>query len=1242
MLKISQSKGGFVLKAKTSLIVLVLAALIAGAAWGQTGNGSVRGVVEDQTGAVIPNVNVVLVNTATNVQARTVTNNVGLYVYPVIVPGPYKVIVEHPGMAKFEGAVTVRVQESETVNVVLKAASTATTIEVLNVTPMVKTDSTELGQTLESRRIEELPINGRNVMNLLATVPGTSTDSYGRFRTFGTGHGTHDVTIDGAPLTDMVYGGGTVKAPPSLESVQEFTVQTSSIPAWSARPTDIVMVTKGGTNELHGSLFETNRDNFVFSGARARNAGNKAAKLVRNEFGGSVGGPLYIPKVYNGKNKTFWFFSHEELRQRTGDFGRWRVPTEAMRNGDFSNIMDSAHTPQKIYDPFTTDPVTHLRQQFMYNGQPNVINPALMSPLYKYILSVVPLPNQSGVNPFLASNYFGPTPVSRDSSTWVIRIDQHLSDTDQLYGRFSNATWKTLAQGSGGVPTLDAVGNTRLDAAPNRSASLDWTHSFSPSFFNETMFSFTRSLNSTSQPGDPTTKYSDMLNLPNPASQPGYPVIGDIGLTGGNNYISSATVRAEFFNYFILEDNATKLIGKHELRFGAHLRYDQLTYLPQQQRAAGGIGFPSIATALYDPNYPTRSRSVLNTGSVAASAFIGAATYNYRLVKGKYYLRRNEDALYFQDNFRATKRLTLNLGLRWDYNPWPQDISGVFSSFDLTNNAVVLGAPLSKLYALGAALPGYVTTSQQMGVKYEMLDQTNLPHGFANNNWHDLGPHVGFAYRALEGKKSFVLRGAYALSFYPITMWGWNDRMKANAPFLMDLNNSVLTSPEQSPDGIRNYGLISTPTVIAGKNSRDVITANNLTPDKLVGYISEAFFNPDQPSSRVHTWHLTLEKELMPDTVLRLSYQGNHTSNLDAYSDLNQYMNDYDWYVRKGTALPEGLYADSLTRPMNLIPYSNIQEWNKNGWANANGGTVELQRRFSKGLGFQAFYQLVNSAKAGGHGWYGDSALSPVTAYPAGEVPDDVHARMKLLMYGRDITIPKQEVRFNWIAELPFGRGRLLGRNMPKYLNAIAGGWQISGMGRFRQGSFPVLSWDNLYPTGNPVEYYGRKYPIQDCRSGRCEAGYLLTNGYIPAHQINQPNGIMGVPADYKPAVAPVNPYPADYLSLDPSSYHYYWYGSNLVNVTLKDGTQMPADKSDLNPYINNYINGTWQSNTDASIFKTFTFKESMRLKFQADFFNVFNQPGTDFTPQDSTGTVLKNYSTNSPRTMQLSARFTW
>jgi hypothetical protein len=135
----------------------------------------------------------------------------------------------------------------------------------------------------------------------------------------------------------------------------------------------------------------------------------------------------------------------------------------------------------------------------------------------------------------------------------------------------------------------------------------------------------------------------------------------------------------------------------------------------------------------------------------------------------------------------------------------------------------------------------------------------------------------------------------------------------------------------------------------------------------------------------------------------------------------------------------------------------------------------------------------------------------------------------------------------------------------------------------------------------------------------------------------------MGVPADYKPAVAPVNPYPANYATLKPSDDpKYYWYGSNLVNVTLKDGTHMPVDKADVNPYINNYINGTWVSSTDASLFKSFLFKESMRLKLQADFFNVFNQPGTSYTPQDSTGTVLKNSSMNSPRTIQLSARFTW
>ena len=303
-----------------TVLALLLLALLAAPAWPQFVHGSVRGTVQDPTTAVIPNVSVVLTNTATGVELKTVSNEVGIYVFPSVLPGPYKLEAQSAGMKKFEATLVVQTQQSATIDITLHPAGTETVISVEDATPMLTSDTASLSHTLERTRIEQLPINGRFVGNLLATVPGFTAGSDG-WRFDGNRTGTFDVILDGAALTDQRYGSGTVARPPSLDSIQEFSVITNSSSAKYSRANTVIMTTKGGTNEIHGSLFETNRDNF-YGVARARdNFTGVVSKLVRNEFGGSVGGPVWIPKLYNGKNKTFWFFNYEGLKQRSGTQG---------------------------------------------------------------------------------------------------------------------------------------------------------------------------------------------------------------------------------------------------------------------------------------------------------------------------------------------------------------------------------------------------------------------------------------------------------------------------------------------------------------------------------------------------------------------------------------------------------------------------------------------------------------------------------------------------------------------------------------------------------------------------------------------------------------------------------------------------------------------------------------------------------------------------------------------------------
>ncbi|MEK7404131.1 MAG: TonB-dependent receptor [Acidobacteriota bacterium] len=1239
-------------------MALAAAALLAVPAWSQSSTGSVRGTVQDQTKAVIPNVTVLLTNTATGVELKTVSNEVGIYVFPSVVPGAYKVAAESAGMKKFEATATVQTQQSATIDITLQPSGTQTLVTVEDVTPVLTSDTATLSHTLERTRIELLPINGRSVMNLLWTVPGITQGSDG-WRIFGARVGTHDVILDGAALTDQLYGGGSLQRMPSLDSIQEFHVEVNATSARFQRQASVILTTKGGTNQIHGSLFETNRD-YGYGVARNRdNFTNTAAKLIRNEYGGTVGGPVWIPKLYDGKNRTFWFFNYEGYKLRSGGFGNYRVPTEAMRNGDFSGLVDSVGTFQTIHDPLTTGPApNYLRQPFNYGGKINNIDPSRISPFAKYVYGILPLPNIPGANPLIGNNNSAPSPLTQNQYTWGARFDHSFGDRDHVYGRITKSMSSNYRPAANGVPTLDGFGNSRSDTYPNESLSLDWTHSFSPSWFNEFMFSASRTV-TTSFSGDYTRRYSTELGLPNPGNQPGYPVVNNIGVgAGASNYFQPINWNMQYFNYFILENNGTKIKGKHEIQYGIHFRYDQLTYMPQQQRTAGNLSFVAATTALYDPvNSNVNNRlATANTGHVAAATYLGYSNYEVRVAKGKYYMHQNEDSMYIQDNFRATPRLTLNLGLRWQFSPYPNDKYYIMSGFDPKNMAIVLGNTLDTFYKIGATSPALMNVLTGYGMKFETWQEAGLPQRLVHNNWRDVGPHVGFAYRALEGRKSFVLRGGFSTSYNLIPIYGWNDRMRANTPFAGFYQNHQLTDSAQSPDRIGNWGLVNVPTIIAGKNS-----ANAVTFDKPMGItpgtesFQIAYFNPHQPTSRVHDWNLTVEKEMPWNTVLRMSYTGNRASYQDSYDNVNEPMPTYVWVATKKLLPPTGIAANTATRPYPNLPFGNIQEYRKDGWGNSNGAQVTLERRYAKGIGFQVFYVLMNVNRAAANGWNSDSMVSPVTSFLPGAIPADHQERLRLLLYKRDTTVPKHEIRWNWVADLPFGKGKPLAGSANSFLNAVIGGWQIAGMGRWRSNYFTLPS-SGIWPTGTPVEYYGHKYPIEDCRSGICRPGYLMWNGYIPAHQINsvdprtgKPNGVMGVPANYKPAAEPFFPYPADYRNRNAANDPNYGnYGTNYIWLPVTDDTRPyrlnqggSSNGSPLHPWINQAILSTNVWGCDASLSKSFSFKERARLRVQADFFNVFNVPGNPWSP-GSDGVVGAWTNANTARVMQLSGRLTW
>lgn len=326
--------------------VLFFAVLLASTGWAQTGLGTLKGTVTDQSGAAVPNARVTLLHQETGVIRSSQTSAIGVYEIPALPIGRYRMTVEAPGFKKFEATFLLQAGQTVVIDPQLEVGTVDVVVEVTDVAPVITTVGMELADVKDAQRIQQLPLNGRFITNLFDLTPGV--EGGGNPRVLGMKVGSADMLLDGISLVDR-FGGGMARVQPSLNTVQEFRIETTGSSARYSRPATVQLVTKSGTNEFHGSVFETHRNNFGGLRARRREDGNKASQYIRNEFGASAGGPIV-------KNKTFWFAAYEGFRERLAQFARTQAPTPAMWQGDLSNAITQAGERITIYDPFSSTP----------------------------------------------------------------------------------------------------------------------------------------------------------------------------------------------------------------------------------------------------------------------------------------------------------------------------------------------------------------------------------------------------------------------------------------------------------------------------------------------------------------------------------------------------------------------------------------------------------------------------------------------------------------------------------------------------------------------------------------------------------------------------------------------------------------------------------------------------------------------------------------------------------------------
>ncbi len=1208
---------------------------------GQTGNGSIQGTVRDSSQAVVPNATVLLEQVDTGRQYKSATNATGYYLFASLPPGDYSISVEFSGMEKWKAKVLLQTGQTAVMDAVFKVGGTATAITVTgDLTPLVTTTSASLANVVERERIEQLPLNGRFLQSLvMVTTPGLE-GSGDAPRVFGLRDAAMEYVQDGAVL-DRRFQGTMPSRPPGLDTVNEFGVETSVSSAKLSRPATTVISTKSGANRWHGGVFYTARNNGLGVARRREDYYDKPPELVRNEFGASLGGPVHIPRLYNGRNRTFFFASWEEYRLRQSTTAALALPTAAMRQGDFSGLQDGVGRRNTLYDPWTTSGPAWQRLPFAGNVMPA----NLRSPVGAHIFNITPAPTLVEVNPMAGDNYFGVLPSAQDQRTYTVRIDHRLSEKDQVFGRYTTGKRLGISSTAGAPTALDLTGNVNRGMENNHNSMLSWTHLFSPIFFMETIGTgasvASRGANAVRGGED---NIAGKLGLPNPLNGLGLP---NFGQTGFDNTFNGPKPEEDDDRTITVEQNFTRIQGKHQFELGWRFRKDFIDVLPLQEELQGSVQFNSGATALYDPATGSAMGAVTRSGHNAANVYLGvAAQYLTRFGRSWYHIRNKEYSGYFQDNWKVSPSLTLNLGLRYEYFSPYSETGNQLVGFDPGSKSIVLGLPVDRMIQMRGTTQAIVNAYQGIGVKFTTPDAAGLPGGFIYPNRLDFNPRAGFAYNLKRGRRSVALRGGFGMYRFTIPVRTFHQAMRMNPPFRADFQNSI-TEAARSPDGKANYGMRSVPTIIAGVNSQNAINMNSpsLIPP---GSFNSAYYDPHQPTSTAQEWNLTLETEIHRDTLFRVGYVGTHGYNLEQFNLYNQAPNGYVWYVTTGLPLPAGQFASSATRSFDQTTYGQIEEYKKSAWSNFNGLQLEVRRRFSKGIGYQLFYVLSNALGTGtmtstGGGFYDTAVLDPAAFLP-GAVPLDYDARNRFLNYQRDTAIPHHRIRWNFLVDLPFGRGKKWPGSANAIVSRILGGWQLAGFGSYssRYWALPAANWG----AQSTVETYGTGYPIQDCRSGRCIPGYLYYNGYIPANRINstdaqgRPNGVMGVPESYRPAHQPLTPVPAN--GGGPSDPNYALYETNTVFVPLKNGNQQRVNyNTNLHPWRNQYRSAPWTFNLNASLFKSIPLTERVNLRLNADFFNVLNNPGLPL-PNSASGILSLQNSANAPRQLQLTLRLAW
>jgi carboxypeptidase family protein len=940
----------------------------------QTTAGSIVGTVTDTTGSIVPNAAVTVTNEGTGITFSATTDTAGNYVVTPIPVGRYTVTVETKGFKKaVRAGIIVNVQDRIGVNVVLEIGEISQTVEVQAAAPALQTESSYLGQVVDSQRIVDLPLNGRYFTRLavltagtLPTAPGARDERTGGFSSNGVRPYQNNYMLDGVDNNSLsqdltnessfVYG-------PSPDAIEEFKVQTNSMSAEFGRSGGAVMnvTIKAGTNGFHGSAFEFLRNEKLDAKNYFDPPDQPTPPYKQNQFGGAVGGPII-------KNKTFFFADYQGTRIRQSLTFLSAVAPLAWRNGDFSGF-------QPILDP---DSPTH--QPFPNNQIPK----ARWDPAAANLIALMPGPNVPGdVSPRGVGNNYLINPVEPNTTDQGdIRIDHKISNSDSIFGRFSMSN-QTLTPPARIPPPLAAAQFSSGDWTNNtRQVVLSETHIFSPRIVNEFRAGYTRLRTERLQ-------FNSNENLSEKIGIPGIPFTGGNGglprfsVSGLQNF-GSATFQPtrEFENVFTFVDTLSVISGRHTLKFGAEVRPQVNFSILQPPVPRGRFYFTGDFTR--DPD----DRS--NTGLGFADFLLGRVN---RTLVGSFIndtFQQPGYIFYAQDDIKLTRKLTLNLGVRYEFISMPKERRDAQASYNLTTGALDI--------ANGRQDPLPPNFFPEVPVN------RNAPRQLVPQDRNNFAPRIGFAYQLTPRT---VIRSGFGI-FYssyesgPLSIPNPGN----NPPFYEESNFNPVS-----------FGV---PNPIVNQLSKG-LPANIFAEPAAVPLFS---LDPNFRNPYVQHWNFSVQRDLGFNTVWEISYAGSSGKKLYEFRNANQ-----------PTPTPDATIDYDSRRPYPFLG-NDLTYWCSCNSSTYHGLQTKVEKRFSNGLSFLGAYtwgKSIDEQSQASLGFDNSTSVRNEHNYHVEKSRSDYDIAHRFVV--------------SYTYNLPFGRDRQGAAKL------LLDGWQLIGIHAFNTGT---------------------------------------------------------------------------------------------------------------------------------------------------------------------------------------------